>query len=109
MDREQMKQDVESRIAENTIMLFMKGTADAPRCGFSAAVVQVLQQLGKPFGHKNVLEEPEYRYVLSERSNWPTIPQVFVKGKLVGGCDIVTEMFQKGELQPIVDAAFADA
>ena len=107
-DREAMLADVKQRIADNTIMLFMKGTADQPMCGFSAATVQVLRQLGKPFGDKNVLEEPDYRYVLSEHSSWPTIPQVFIGGKFVGGCDIVHELFRSGELTDMVSAAFGD-
>ena len=107
-DREEMLADVKQRIADNKIMLFMKGTAEAPMCGFSAATVQVLRQLGKPFGDKNVLEVPEYRYVLSEHSSWPTIPQVFIDGEFVGGCDIVHELFRSGELQQKVDKAFAE-
>lgn len=99
-----MLEDIKKRIADNRIMLFMKGTADQPMCGFSAATVQVLRQLGQPFGDKNVLEDPEYRYVLSEHSQWPTIPQVFIDGKFVGGCDIVHELFRSGELQKLVDS-----
>jgi len=107
MDKAEMRADVERRIADHEVMLFMKGTADAPMCGFSAAAVDVLRRCGRPFGDKNVLEHPEYRYALSERSGWPTIPQVFVDGELVGGCDIVVELYQKGELQQKIDAAFA--
>lgn len=107
MTREEMLEDVKSRIAANKIMLFMKGSANQPMCGFSAATVEVLRKLGKPFGDKNVLEDPEYRYVLSEHSNWPTIPQVFIGGQFVGGCDIVHELYRSGELQGMVDKAFA--
>ena len=103
--RESMLEDVKKQIADNRIMLFMKGTADQPMCGFSAATVQILRQLGQPFGDKNVLEHPEYRYVLSEHSEWPTIPQVFVDGEFVGGCDIVHELFRSGELQKRVQAS----
>ncbi|RMG15706.1 MAG: Grx4 family monothiol glutaredoxin [Planctomycetota bacterium] len=99
--------EIKRLIAENKVMLFMKGTAMAPMCGFSARTVEALRATGKPFGHKNVLEDPRYRYVLSDFSNWPTIPQVFIDGKFVGGCDIVTELAQKGELQRLVDEAFA--
>ena len=99
--------EIKQLIADHPIMLFMKGTAAQPMCGFSAATVQVLQQVGKPFGDKNVLTDPEYRYVLSEHSSWPTIPQVFIGGKFVGGCDIVHELFRSGELQKLVDTAFA--
>ena len=106
-DKETMLEDVKRRIAENKLMLFMKGTADQPMCGFSSATVEVLRRLGKPFGHKNVLEEPEYRYVLSEHSSWPTIPQVFMNGEFLGGCDIVHELYRSGELQRRVDEAFS--
>ena len=106
--RETMLDDVKQLIADNTIMLFMKGNANAPQCGFSAATVQVLRQVGKPFGDKNVLEVPEYRYALSEHSNWPTIPQLFIDGKFVGGCDIVHELFRSGELAKMVAAAFEE-
>ena len=102
-------EDVKSMIADNKIMLFMKGTADAPRCGFSSRTVEALRSLGRPFGHKNVLENPKYRYVLSEHSNWPTIPQIFVDGKFIGGCDIVMEMHANGDLKKTVEAAFAEA
>lgn len=97
--------DIKDRIRDNKVMLFMKGTADAPRCGFSAKVVEALRSTGKPFGDKNVLEAPDYRYVLSEVSEWPTIPQVFIGGEFVGGCDIVLELQRTGELQRLVDAA----
>ena len=103
----ELLEDVKQRIADNKIMLFMKGTAQQPMCGFSATTVQVLKSLGKPFGDKNVLEVPQYRYVLSEHSSWPTIPQVFIGGKFVGGCDIVHELYRSGELQKKADAAFA--
>jgi monothiol glutaredoxin len=101
--------EIKKLIADNKIMLFMKGTAMAPMCGFSARTVQALRDTGKPFGDKNVLEDPRFRYVLSDHSSWPTIPQVFVDGKFIGGCDIVTEMATSGELQKLVDAAFAEA
>jgi monothiol glutaredoxin len=99
--------DVKQRIAENKIMIFMKGTANQPMCGFSARSVEVLSKLGQPFGHKNVLETPDYRYVLSEHSNWPTIPQVFIDGEFVGGCDILMELNSSGELQKKVDSVFS--
>lgn len=102
--REAMLEDVKKRIADNRVMLFMKGTADQPSCGFSTATVQILRQLGQPFADKDVLELPEYRYVLAEHSQWPTIPQVFIDGKLVGGCDSVHELFRSGELQKLIEA-----
>jgi monothiol glutaredoxin len=93
--QEKIKQD----ITENPVMLFMKGTAMFPQCGFSARVVQILSHLHVPFKTANVLEDPELREGIKQYSNWPTIPQLYVKGEFVGGCDIVTEMFQSGELE----------
>jgi monothiol glutaredoxin len=88
----------------------MKGTPDQPACGFSARTVAILQSLGQPFAAVNVLPDPRIRQELSALSNWPTIPQLFVDGELVGGCDIVTEMYQSGELQQTLglDAAPAE-
>lgn len=102
-----MLEEIKGLIDKNKVMLFMKGTAMQPMCGFSARTVQALQSTGHPFGDKNVLEVAEYRYALSEHSSWPTIPQVFIDGKFVGGCDIVLEMQSSGELQKLVDEAFA--
>lgn len=104
--RAELLDDVKQRIAAHKVMIFMKGTANSPMCGFSARAVEALRSTGRPFGDKNVLEEPDYRFVLSEFSNWPTIPQVFVNGKFVGGCDIVLEMQRSGDLQKVVDEAF---
>ena len=109
MSRDILLEDVKSLISKNKIMLFMKGTAAAPMCGFSAATVEVLRKFDKPFGDKNVLENPEYRFVLSEHSNWPTIPQLFVNGEFVGGCDIVHDLYKSGELKLLVEKAFAEA
>jgi monothiol glutaredoxin len=89
---------IEQAIADNETILFMKGTPDAPRCGFSARTVGVLDQLGTPFAAVDILPDPRIRQELSAISNWPTIPQLFHKGELIGGCDIVTEMFETGEL-----------
>src|SRR5207248_5659336 len=85
-------------ISENPVILFMKGTPDQPMCGFSARTVAILQSLGKPFAAVDVLPDPHIRQELSALSNWPTVPQLFVDGELVGGCDIVTEMYESGEL-----------
>jgi monothiol glutaredoxin len=85
-------------IAENDVLLFMKGTPVFPQCGFSAAVVQILSELGVKFKAVDVLKDPEVRQGVKEFSNWPTIPQLYVKGEFVGGCDIVKEMFEQGEL-----------
>jgi monothiol glutaredoxin len=86
-------------IAEHKVILFMKGTPEAPACGFSARTVAVLQSLEVPFAAVDVLPDPRIRQELSAISNWPTIPQLFVDGELVGGCDIVTEMYESGELE----------
>ncbi len=89
---------IEQAIAENPVMLFMKGTPDAPACGFSRSTVATLQALDARFAAVDVLVDPRIRQELSAISNWPTIPQLFVDGELVGGCDIVTEMYESGEL-----------
>ena len=85
-------------ISENEVMLYMKGTPVFPQCGFSAAVVHVLSELGVKFKAVDVLKDPDVRQGIKEFSNWPTIPQLYVKGEFVGGCDIVKEMFEQGEL-----------
>jgi monothiol glutaredoxin len=89
---------IQSEIDEAPVMLYMKGTAMFPQCGFSARVVQILTHMGVPFKTANVLEDEELREGIKEFSQWPTIPQLYVKGEFVGGCDIVMEMFQSGEL-----------
>jgi monothiol glutaredoxin len=89
---------IKTEITEHPVMLYMKGNAMFPQCGFSARVVQILTHLGVPFHTANVLEEPELRDGIKHFSNWPTIPQLYVQGEFVGGCDIVMEMFQSGEL-----------
>jgi monothiol glutaredoxin len=85
-------------VAQNEVLLFMKGTPVMPQCGFSAAVVQILSELGVKFKAVNVLADAEIRQGIKEFSNWPTIPQLYVKGEFVGGCDIIKEMFEQGEL-----------
>jgi monothiol glutaredoxin len=85
-------------IDENEVILFMKGTPDSPACGFSARTVAMLQSLETPFAAVDILPDPRIRQELSALSNWPTIPQLFAKGELIGGCDIVTEMYESGEL-----------
>jgi monothiol glutaredoxin len=89
---------IQSEIGEAPVMLYMKGTAMFPQCGFSARVVQILTHLGVPFKTANVLEDAELREGIKQFSQWPTIPQLYVKGEFVGGCDIVTEMYESGEL-----------
>jgi len=93
---------IQSEITENPVMLYMKGNAMFPQCGFSARVVQILTHIGVPFQTANVLEDAELRDGIKQFSNWPTIPQLYVKGEFVGGCDIVKEMFQAGELKPLL-------
>jgi monothiol glutaredoxin len=93
---------IQQQITENPVMLYMKGTATFPQCGFSARVVQILNHMGVPFTAANVLEDPALREGIKQFSNWPTIPQLYVKGEFIGGCDIVTEMFQSGELSSLL-------
>ncbi len=104
----QLREAIQSAIAENTVILFMKGTPEAPACGFSARTVAVLQSLDQPFAAVDILPDPRIRQELSALSNWPTIPQLFVDGELVGGCDIVMEMYQSGELQELFGLDGAD-
>ena len=89
---------IQQAIDEHSVILFMKGTPEQPACGFSARTVAVLESLGTPFAAVDILPDPRIREELSAISNWPTIPQLFVGGDLIGGCDIVTEMFESGEL-----------
>jgi monothiol glutaredoxin len=91
-------QRIQADITENPVMLYMKGNAMFPQCGFSARVVQILTHVGVPFKTANVLEDAGLREGVKQFSNWPTIPQLYVKGEFVGGCDIITEMYQSGEL-----------
>ena len=104
MSEQEILDAIQSEVAANKVFLYMKGTPEMPRCGFSNQVVQILNHLGVEYGARDILVDPRIRQVLSGWSDWPTIPQLFVDGKLVGGCDIVTEMFQEGELQPLVGA-----
>lgn len=92
---------IKKEIDNNDVVLFMKGTAVFPQCGFSAAVVQVLSQMGVPFRDINVLEDNDIRQGIKDFANWPTIPQLYVKGEFVGGCDIIREMYASGELQEL--------
>jgi monothiol glutaredoxin len=94
-----IREAIKGAISENPVLLFMKGTPDAPGCGFSARVAGILEALDQPFAAVDVLPDPRIRQELSGLSNWPTIPQLFIEGELVGGCDIVSEMYQSGELQ----------
>src|SRR5438132_5387643 len=100
---------IQRAIDDHEVILFMKGTPDAPACGFSARTVGALQALGAPFAAVDVLPDPRIRQELSAISSWPTIPQLFVGGELVGGCDIVTEMYETGELAQALGVDAPDA
>ena len=93
---------IQADISANPVVLYMKGTPVFPQCGFSARVVQILSHVGAPFKGVNVLEDAEIREGIKEFTNWPTIPQLYVGGEFVGGCDIIMEMFQAGELQALL-------
>jgi monothiol glutaredoxin len=95
-------QFINNEVKGNDVVLFMKGTPQFPMCGFSGQVVQILDYLGVPYKGLNVLENDELRDGIKDYSNWPTIPQLYVKGEFVGGCDIIREMFQAGELQSLL-------
>src|SRR3954466_13892913 len=99
---QQIREAIQEAIADNEVILFMKGTPEAPRCGFSARTVATLEALGAEFAAVDILPDPRIRQELSGLSNWPTIPQLFVRGELVGGCDIVTEMYETGELADVI-------
>ena len=96
---------IQSAIAQNKILIFMKGNRNFPQCGFSAATVQVFEELGAPYETIDVLSDPEIRDQVKAYSNWPTIHQVYIDGKFVGGCDIVRELHESGELRQIVKGA----
>lgn len=96
---------IRDEISTNDVVLFMKGTPVFPQCGFSAAVVQILNHVGVKFSSVDVLMDPEIRQGIKEFSNWPTVPQLYVKGEFLGGCDIVREMFEAGELEQAFDQA----
>ncbi|HKV53480.1 MAG TPA: Grx4 family monothiol glutaredoxin [Candidatus Binataceae bacterium] len=98
---------IQAAIADNQICIFMKGNRNFPMCGFSAATVQVFEQLGVPYGTIDVLSDPELREEIKVYSNWPTIPQVYINGKFLGGCDIVRELHESGELQDLVKSALS--
>jgi len=93
---------IEEQLESNQVMLYMKGSPDFPQCGFSGQTVAALKTIGKPFSYVNIFEDPEIREGLKQYSNWPTFPQLYVKGELIGGCDIVMEMFESGELQNLL-------
>ena len=102
-----MRVDVNERIKDqlesNQVLLYMKGTPDFPQCGFSGQTVAALKSVGQPFSYVNIFEDPEIREGLKAFSNWPTFPQLYVNGELIGGCDIVVEMFHSGELKDLLN------
>jgi len=100
-----VQERIQKLIADNPVVLFMKGTPQFPQCGFSGQVMQILDYLGAPVVGVNVLEDAEIRQGIKEFANWPTIPQLYVKGEFVGGCDIAREMFQSGELAAMLTEA----
>jgi len=100
-----VQERIEKLISENPVVLFMKGTPQFPQCGFSSQVAQILDYLGAPVVGVNVLEDAEIRQGIKEYANWPTIPQLYVKGEFIGGCDIAREMFQSGELAVLLTEA----
>ncbi len=96
---------IKSQLSSNPVLLYMKGTPDFPQCGFSAAAVRALSASGVSFGHVNIFEDPELREALKQYSNWPTYPQLYVNGELIGGSDIIIEMYNSGELQKVLAEA----
>ncbi len=94
-----VKERIEEQLGSHDVLLYMKGTPDFPQCGFSGQTVAALNAIGKPYSFVNIFEDPEIREGLKEYSNWPTFPQLYVKGELIGGCDIVVEMYHSGELE----------
>ncbi len=103
----EVKERIENLINNNKIAVFMKGTKLMPECGFSNNVVNILNAMGVPYETYNVLEDPEVRQGIKEYSNWPTIPQVYVNGEFIGGCDIMIELYQNNELQEMLEVALA--
>ena len=102
MSKEQVMSKIDETVKTNPIVIYMKGTPDFPRCGFSGRAAEILKSTGRPFAAVDVLEEEGVWDGIQEYSGWPTFPQIFIGGKLVGGCDIVTEMHQNGDLQRLI-------
>lgn len=109
MSQEQVIETIKQQIAENPIILYMKGSPNQPQCGFSARASQALMGCGERFAFVDILSNPEIRQALPVYANWPTFPQLWIKGELIGGSDIIVDMFEKGELQPLVKEAVASA
>ena len=100
---------IKNQLSENPIMLYMKGTPQFPQCGFSGQAVQIMQTCGAEFGYLNIFEDPELREALKTFSSWPTYPQLYINGELVGGCDIMIDLLNRGELQQMVNSAATNA
>ncbi|MEO1202348.1 MAG: Grx4 family monothiol glutaredoxin [Pseudomonadota bacterium] len=100
---------IEDQLKSHDVLLYMKGTPDFPQCGFSGQTVAALNAVGRPYAYVNIFEDPEIREGLKTYSNWPTFPQLYVKGELIGGCDIVVEMYQSGELKTVLEEATPEA
>lgn len=98
------KSRIEEQLKSHDILLYMKGTPDFPQCGFSGQTIAALNAIGQPYGFVNIFEDQDVREGLKEYSNWPTFPQLYVKGELIGGCDIVMEMFHSGELKELLES-----
>ena len=98
-------EELENQVKDNPVLLYMKGSPEAPQCGFSSKASQILIACGKPFSFVDILSNPEIRANLPQYSNWPTFPQLFVNGELIGGCDIICELHEAGDLQTIIDSA----
>ena len=99
-----VKTRIEEQLKSHDILLYMKGTPDFPQCGFSGQTIAALNSIGQPYAFVNIFEDQEVREGLKEYSNWPTFPQLYVKGELIGGCDIVMEMFHSGELKELLES-----
>lgn len=108
LPKEEALKKIDSDVKNNKILIFMKGNKNFPQCGFSAQAVEVFNRMNVPFETRDVLSDEDYWEYLEDYSKWPTFPQVFIDGKFIGGCDIVTEMSENGELQPLVDAALGN-
>jgi len=100
---------IKSQLESNSVVLYMKGSPDFPQCGFSGQAVQILDACGAQYAYVNIFEDPELREALKSYSNWPTYPQLYIAGELVGGCDIMTDLYQKGELAKMLDAVASAA
>jgi monothiol glutaredoxin len=101
--------EIRKEIAENKVLIYMKGTPSFPQCGFSARTIDVFEDLGYPYATVNVLADPEKREAVKTFSNWPTIPQVYIDGKFIGGCDVVSELYETGELDRLLKEAHGEA